>query len=115
MKEEAFNTILDDISKEIIHNPSDKVVYHDYYKFRISYLIDSNHNVLFLFITGLTDNFDSIKKEMKKCKKEGSTIVWKEAYICDSVEINKIVDPLYFLVLLLLYYYFQAFKFICSL
>ncbi|MBN1217203.1 MAG: GTP-binding protein [Candidatus Lokiarchaeota archaeon] len=70
MKEEAFNTILDDISKELSNNTSEKVIYHDYYKFRISYLFDTNHKVLFLFITGLTDNFDSIQKELKKCKKE---------------------------------------------
>ncbi|MBY8982991.1 MAG: GTP-binding protein, partial [Candidatus Lokiarchaeota archaeon] len=70
LKEDAYGAILDEIYKDISHNTSDEVIYHDYYRFRISYLADSNLNVLFLFITGLSDNFDSIKKELKKCKKE---------------------------------------------
>ena len=47
-----------------------KVEYHDYYKYRISYITEKEHELMFLFVTGLTDNFENIKKELIKCKKE---------------------------------------------
>ena len=47
-----------------------KVEYHDYYKYRISYITETDHELMFLFVTGLTDNFENIKKELTKCKKE---------------------------------------------
>ncbi len=46
------------------------VEYHDYYKYRIAYTTDKDLSLLFIFITSLTDNFDNIKKELIKCKKE---------------------------------------------
>ena len=47
-----------------------KVEYHDYYKYRISYITEKDLELMFLFVTGLTDNFENIKKELIKCKKE---------------------------------------------
>jgi len=47
-----------------------KVEYHDYYKYRISYITEIDQELMFLFVTGLTDNFENIKKELIKCKKE---------------------------------------------
>ena len=46
------------------------VEYHDYYKYRISYITEKDSELMFLFVTGLTDNFENIKKELIKCKKE---------------------------------------------
>ncbi|MFX0041831.1 MAG: ADP-ribosylation factor-like protein [Candidatus Hodarchaeota archaeon] len=47
-----------------------KVQYHDYFKFRVSYITEKDMDLIFLFVTGLTDNFDNIKKELVRCKKE---------------------------------------------
>ncbi|MHA2288135.1 MAG: ADP-ribosylation factor-like protein [Promethearchaeota archaeon] len=47
-----------------------QVEYHDYYKYRISYIAEKDKELIFLFVTGLTDNFENIKKELIKCKKE---------------------------------------------
>ncbi|TES96550.1 MAG: GTP-binding protein, partial [Promethearchaeota archaeon] len=47
-----------------------EVEYHDYYKYRISYITKKDLELMFLFVTGLTDNFENIKKELIKCKKE---------------------------------------------
>ncbi|MFX0027303.1 MAG: ADP-ribosylation factor-like protein [Candidatus Hermodarchaeota archaeon] len=56
--------------KDAFAKSTDKVNYHDYYKYRISYITETKLEVIFLFVTGLTDNFDNIKKELIKCKKE---------------------------------------------
>jgi len=36
----------------------------------MSYITEKDLNLMFLFVTGLTDSFDNIKKELIKCKKE---------------------------------------------
>jgi small GTP-binding protein len=43
---------------------------HDYYKYKISYTIKEESNLIFLFVTGLTDSVESIKKELLRCKRE---------------------------------------------
>jgi small GTP-binding protein len=48
----------------------DTVEFHDYYKYRVSFITQKNLNLVFLFVTGLTDKFDNIKKELVKCRKE---------------------------------------------
>jgi GTPase SAR1 family protein len=48
----------------------DTVESHDYYKYRVSYITQKSLNLVVLFVTGLTDKFDNIKKELIKCRKE---------------------------------------------
>jgi small GTP-binding protein len=56
--------------KEAFAKRGKSVEYHDYYKYRISYITKKDSELMFLFVTGLTDNFENIKKELIKCKKE---------------------------------------------
>ncbi len=70
LKTEIFNALVVDLMKDAFVKSTDKVNYHDYYKYRISYITETKLEVIFLFVTGLTDNFDNIKKELIKCKKE---------------------------------------------
>ncbi|MGB5910691.1 MAG: ADP-ribosylation factor-like protein, partial [Promethearchaeia archaeon] len=70
LKTEVFNALVVDLMKDAFVRSTNKVNYHDYYKYRISYITETRLEVIFLFVTGLTDNFDNIKKELTKCKKE---------------------------------------------
>jgi small GTP-binding protein len=70
LKDQVFKTLFTDLMKEAFAKGIDKVDYHDYYKYRISFITESKLELIFLFVTGLTDNFDNIKKELIKCKKE---------------------------------------------
>jgi len=70
LKTEVFNALVVDLMKDAFVKSTEKVNYHDYYKYRISYITEMKLEVMFLFVTGLTDNFDNIKKELIKCKKE---------------------------------------------
>ncbi len=47
-----------------------KLEYHDYYKFRIAYITDKKFELIIIFITGLNDKFEYVKKELTKCKKD---------------------------------------------
>lgn len=70
LKSEVFDSLLQDLKHDAFSKSGNKVEYHDYYKYRISYISVKDSELLFLFVTGLTDNFDNIKKELIKCKKE---------------------------------------------
>jgi ADP-ribosylation factor-like protein 1 len=59
-----------DLMKEATAKGGNQVEFHDYFKYRISYISEKEQQLMFLFVTGLTDNFDNIKKELIKCKKE---------------------------------------------
>lgn len=63
-------SVIDEIEDEAFSRTADEVDYHDFYKYRISYITNKDLRLLFLFVTGLTDNFEDIEKELKKCKKE---------------------------------------------
>ncbi|MBD3338624.1 MAG: GTP-binding protein, partial [Candidatus Lokiarchaeota archaeon] len=63
-------SVIDEIEDEAFSKTADEVDYHDFYKYRISYITNKDLRLLFLFVTGLTDNFEDIEKELKKCKKE---------------------------------------------
>ena len=70
LKEEAFNNLVGEIMDDAFGRNPKEIEYHDYYKYRISYTTNQDLNLIFLFVTGLTDDFDNIKKELLRCKKE---------------------------------------------
>jgi len=70
LKKAAFNSLVGDLMQDAFAKGGKKVEHHDYYKYRISYITEKDQELMFLFVTGLTDNFDNIKKELIKCKKE---------------------------------------------
>lgn len=70
LKPEVFDSLMKDLMQDAFSKGENKVEYHDYYKYRISYISVNDYGLIFLFVTGLTDNFDNIKKELTKCKKE---------------------------------------------
>ncbi len=47
-----------------------KLGFHDYYKYRVSFITEKETNLIFLFVSSLTDKFENIKKELVKCKTE---------------------------------------------
>ncbi len=70
MKQEALNLLVEDIIDEALIRSESKIDYHDYYKFRVSFITEKEANLIFLFVTSLTDKFENIKKELVKCKNE---------------------------------------------
>ena len=70
MKQEALNLLVDDIMGESLIKTVSEIDYHDYYKFRVAYITEKEANLIFLFVTSLTDKFENIKKELVRCKNE---------------------------------------------
>ena len=47
-----------------------KIEFHDFYKYRVSYITVDEKNLIFLFVASLTDKIDNIKKELIRCRDE---------------------------------------------
>jgi len=47
-----------------------KIEFHDFYKYRVSYITVSELNLIFLFVASLTDKIENIQKELIRCKNE---------------------------------------------
>ncbi|MFX1573962.1 MAG: ADP-ribosylation factor-like protein [Promethearchaeota archaeon] len=70
MKQEALNLLVEEIMRDVSFRTIDTVESHDFYKFKVSYITQKDLDLLFIFVTGLTDKFDNVKKELEKCRKE---------------------------------------------
>jgi small GTP-binding protein len=70
LKHEALDYLISEIMEDEASRGEDRVEFHDYYKFRVSYITQKTVGIIVLFVTGLTDKFDNIKKELVKCRKE---------------------------------------------
>ena len=71
LKQDLFSKLVKELMQDIYAKKSiQSVESHDYYKYKISYTSSKEHDLLFLFVTGLTDSNESIKKELIRCKKE---------------------------------------------
>ena len=70
LRQEALDLLVEDIINETLMRNESKLDFHDYYKFRVSYITEKQTNLIFLFVTSLTDKFENIKKELVKCKDE---------------------------------------------
>ena len=51
------------MTNETLIRSDSKIDFHDYYKFRVAYITEKKTNLIFLFVTSLTDKFENIKKE----------------------------------------------------
>ena len=58
------------IKQTIFAKHSPEIGEFEFFQSRISYIVERNQNLAFLFISGLADNFDRIKVELHKFKKE---------------------------------------------
>jgi len=70
LTQEDFTSLFKQLRKDAMAAPSDKIEYHDYYKYRITYATEKKLDLMFLFVTGLTDSSKDIKTELLRCKRE---------------------------------------------
>ncbi len=77
-EEGAFAYILEYLNKEIYSKFGNETGSFDYFLYKVSYIVEKQKELLFIFITGLTDDFNRIKKELIK---------FKGAFLNDFVDI----------------------------
>jgi len=64
-----FLIILPKIKKDVFSEFGSEIGSYDFFRYRISYLIDKDYNLMFIFVSGLTDNFDNLKVQLDDLKK----------------------------------------------
>ncbi len=67
---ELFESLINQIKKEALKGQEDKPQYFDYYNARVVYATSKELDLLFIFLTSLSIEFNKLKKELLKCKEE---------------------------------------------
>jgi len=80
-----FEKILPKIKTDAFSKFGSEINEYDFFKYKISYIIDKDLLLMIIFITGLTDNFDQIKVELSNLKIE--LLNFYGEYIKDGLDI----------------------------
>jgi len=70
LNEQEFDAIVPDIIKEAFSKRGKEIGVYDYFKYKISYIIDKDTNYTFMFISGLSDDIDRLQAELIRFKNE---------------------------------------------
>jgi len=70
IQEKNFDSILDELEGEAFGKNPNEMNSYIYFKYRIAYLTDRELDLLFIFITGLSDDPENVEKELIRLKKE---------------------------------------------
>ena len=70
LSEQEFNTIVPDIIREAFSKRGKEIGVYDYFKYKLSYIIDKSTNYTFMFISGLSDDFERLQTELIRFKNE---------------------------------------------
>ena len=65
-----FENILPKIKTDAFSNYGSEINAYDFFKFKISYIVDKDLNLMIIFVSGLTDNYNQIKTELSNFKNE---------------------------------------------
>ena len=65
-----FENILPKIKTDAFSNYGSEINAYDFFKFKISYIVDKDLNLMIIFVSGLTDNYDRIKIELSNLKND---------------------------------------------
>ncbi len=71
-----------------------KIGFHDFYKYRVSYIIEKETNLIFLFVTSLTDKAENIKKELIRCNNEFLNLFEDILYHKFDAKTFEVFDPI---------------------
>ncbi|MHA1733166.1 MAG: ADP-ribosylation factor-like protein [Promethearchaeota archaeon] len=70
LDDESFNSVMKKIQTDAFSKSGDEIQSHDFYKYRLSFIADKEKGIIFLFVTDLSDKFETIKSELTTCKRE---------------------------------------------
>ena len=65
-----FSSILPKIKQDTFSKFGGEMGEYDFYRYKLSFIVDKDYDLMIIFVSGLTDNFDRIKVELHNLKKE---------------------------------------------
>jgi small GTP-binding protein len=94
LSEKEFGNIIPDIIREAFTKMGKDIGVYNYFKYKISYIIDKETEYTFLFISGLSDDFDRLQVELIRLKNEFFNIFENSLQVNLEGSMLEIIDPL---------------------
>ncbi|MFX1455873.1 MAG: ADP-ribosylation factor-like protein [Promethearchaeota archaeon] len=96
LEEEVFQNLIYPMIEDTLSSGAKDFKYRDYYKFRVSYLLDKNY--LFLFINTIQDSIHNIEKEIIRFKEEFFDLIKSNSIDFIDEKLVEKIDNLIYLV-----------------
>jgi len=93
LTQESLERILPHLKNEAFSKSANEVSFFDFYKYKISFLGNTDYNLIMIFISGLGDDFNRIKVELYRLWKEFLTLFSESINEGIKTEILDILDP----------------------
>jgi len=89
-----FKTVFQKVKKEVLSEFGTETGTYEFFEYKLSFIKDNGYNLIFIFVSGLGDEFKDIEPQLKKFKKEfidfyGDLMKNEEFEI-----INEVLDPI---------------------
>ncbi|MFX1379105.1 MAG: ADP-ribosylation factor-like protein [Promethearchaeota archaeon] len=94
-----FPSVYLNIKKSALSKFAEETASYEFFKYKLSYIVDKDLNLIFLFVTGIGDDFKNVKPQLYNFKKEFLE-VYGEAFKEEQINIipevfNPIVDTIH--------------------
>ena len=94
LESSVFTTVFQKVKKVAFTKFSSETGMYEYFEYRLSYIIDDSFNLIFLFVSGLGDDFKDIEPQLKKLKGEFLDF-YADTIKNENFEIiNEVLDPI---------------------
>lgn len=94
LESSVFTTVFQKVKKVAFTKFSSETGMYEYFEYRLSYIIDYSFNLIFLFVSGLGDDFKDIELQLKKFKGEFLDF-YADTIKNENFEIiNEVLDPI---------------------
>lgn len=70
LSQENYTGLYPDIRKDAYSKPAGETTFYDYYKYKITHIAEPGLKIIFIFVSGLTDDPKRLQEEIKRLKKE---------------------------------------------
>lgn len=91
---DLFSNVYQKVKKVALSKFGPKTGTYDFFKYKLSYIVDESADLVLLFVTGLGDEFNDVEPQLKKFKKEFIDF-YGEDFRKDGFEIvNEALDPI---------------------
>ncbi|MFW9894591.1 MAG: ADP-ribosylation factor-like protein [Candidatus Thorarchaeota archaeon] len=88
-----FSNVYQKVKKVALSKFGPETGTYKFFEYKLSYILDESANLVFLFVSGLGDEFEDIEPQLKKFKKEFIEFYGEQFKNDDFEIVNEVLDP----------------------
>ncbi|MFX1454947.1 MAG: ADP-ribosylation factor-like protein [Promethearchaeota archaeon] len=88
-----FSNVYQKVKKVALSKFGPETGTYEFFEYKLSYILDESANLVFLFVSGLGDEFEDIEPQLKKFKKEFIEIYGEQFKNDDFEIVNEVFNP----------------------